>query len=99
MTTTTITQTSVSFRITKAPEAIILPNANDVVMPTNYVPRGFAVPPNVPHAITSSMPTWNDAYAYVKRDPNLVMMNAYPRFFIHRSIKKVRIVVECQIYY
>jgi cystathionine gamma-synthase len=53
---------------------------------------GGAVPPFTPHAISVSLPTWKDVVGYEEGDPRVVqaMECGYPRFFIHKSIQKVR---------
>ncbi|KZP23022.1 PLP-dependent transferase [Athelia psychrophila] len=61
------------------------------MIPTNFVVRGSPIPPNVPHAISGSLPTWKDVIGYMSREPSMMaaMQNGYPRFFIHRSIIKL----------
>ncbi len=52
---------------------------------------GEAVP-HLPHAISVSLPTWQDNIDYEEGAPRVVdsMKTGYPRFFIHRSIQLVR---------
>ncbi|KAK7043860.1 Cystathionine gamma-synthase [Paramarasmius palmivorus] len=56
------------------------------------VALGSPVPPNTPHAISVSLPTWRDNVGYEEGDKRVLdkMMCGYPRFFIHPSIQKVR---------
>ncbi|KZP10319.1 PLP-dependent transferase [Athelia psychrophila] len=65
------------------------------MVPTNFVVRGSPIPP-VPHAISGSMPTWNDVIGYMSKEPSMMaaMKNGYPRFFIHRSIMKLSEICE-----
>lgn len=53
---------------------------------------GLAVPPYTPHAISVSLPTWRDNVGYEEGESRVIdaMVTGYPRFFIHRSIQKVR---------
>lgn len=50
------------------------------------------MPALTPHAISVSLPTWRDNVGYEEGDKRVVdrMETGYPRFFIHRSIQKVR---------
>lgn len=56
------------------------------------IPLGSSVPPHTAHAISVSLPTWEDNIGYEEGDKRVVdkMETGYPRFFIHRSIQKVR---------
>ena len=56
------------------------------------IPLGASVPALTPHAISVSLPTWRDNVGYEEGDKRVVdrMETGYPRFFIHRSIQKVR---------
>ena len=56
------------------------------------IPLGSSVPALTPHAISVSLPTWEDNIGYEEGDKRVVdkMETGYPRFFIHRSIQKVR---------
>lgn len=66
-------------------------------MPTSAVnlpapiPLGCSVPVLTAHAISVSLPTWEDNVGYEEGDKRVVdrMETGYPRFFIHRSIQKV----------
>lgn len=59
------------------------------------VALGSAVPPHTPHAISVSLPTWRDNVGYEEGEKRVVesMVSGYPRFFIHLSIKKVRLIL------
>lgn len=52
---------------------------------------GSPVPAFTPHAVSVSLPTWEDNIGYEEGEKRVVdaMVNGYPRFFIHRSIQKV----------
>ncbi|KAH8118706.1 pyridoxal phosphate-dependent transferase [Phellopilus nigrolimitatus] len=47
--------------------------------------------PCAPHAISVSLPTWQDNVDWAEGNSNVVdvMSTGYPRFFIHRSIQKL----------
>ena len=53
---------------------------------------GGSVPALTAHAISVSLPTWEDNVGYEEGDKRVVdkMVSGYPRFFIHLSIRKVR---------
>lgn len=90
--TAATTQTNALCRAgTNAPEILLFSNPTNPVVPTNFFVRGSPIPPNVPHAIAGSVPTWKDVCEYMAREPGImgVMKSGYPRFFIHRSILKV----------
>lgn len=55
------------------------------------LPLGIGVPPNTPHAISVSLPTWSDNVGYEEGDDRVLsaMVSGYPRFFIHPSIRKL----------
>ncbi|KAF7365306.1 hypothetical protein MVEN_00402500 [Mycena venus] len=55
------------------------------------VPLGLGVPPNTPHAISVSLPTWRDTVGYEESEKRVTdaMISGYPRFFIHLSIRKL----------
>ncbi|KAG8701799.1 Folylpolyglutamate synthetase, partial [Ceratobasidium sp. 394] len=57
-------------------------------MPTRVHPLGGAIP-NLPHAISVSLPTWQDNIGYEEGEKRVVdaMVNGYPRFFIHLDIR------------
>lgn len=56
------------------------------------IPLGSSVPPMTAHAVSVSLPTWEDNVGYEEGDKRVVekMETGYPRFFVHRSIQKVR---------
>lgn len=52
---------------------------------------GTSIPPSTPHAVSVSLPAWQDNVDYelgVKRVMDS-LLTGYPRFFIHRDIQKV----------
>lgn len=53
---------------------------------------GKPVPPFTAHAISVSLPTWEDNVDYEKGAKRITdaMVIGYPRFFIHLSTQKVR---------
>lgn len=55
-------------------------------------PLGYSIPYLTPHAVSVSLPTWRDNVGYEEGDKRVVdaMQTGYPRFFVHRSIQKVR---------
>lgn len=57
---------------------------------------GAAVPALTAHAISVSLPTWEDNVGYEEGDKRVVdvMVSGYPRFFIHLSIRKVSISIK-----
>lgn len=63
----------------------------------SQIPLGSPVPALTNHAISVSLPTWEDNVGYEEADPRVVnkMETGYPRFFIHRSIQKVSQSVLC----
>lgn len=56
------------------------------------IPLGSSVPALTNHAISVSLPLWEDNIGYEEGDPRVVgrMVTGYPRFFIHRSIQKLQ---------
>ena len=62
----------------------------------NAAALGTSIPADTPHAISVSLPTWRDNVGYEEGEKRVVdcMVNGYPRFFIHLSIRKVRQLVE-----
>jgi hypothetical protein len=56
------------------------------------VSLGGSVPAFTAHAISVSLPTWDDVVGYEEGDKRVLdkMVTGYPRFFIHRSIQKVQ---------
>ncbi|KAH8108781.1 PLP-dependent transferase [Phellopilus nigrolimitatus] len=57
---------------------------------------GQSVPPFTPHAISVSLPTWQDTVGYEEGEKRVVdkMVTGYPRFFIHTSIQKLATICE-----
>lgn len=53
------------------------------------IPLGRSIPEILPHAISVSLPLWKDNVAYEEGELGGVMVNGYPRFFVHLSIQKV----------
>ena len=58
----------------------------------DQIALGASVPPLTAHAISVSLPTWEDNVGYEEGDKRVIdaMVTGYPRFFIHLSIRKVR---------
>ena len=56
-------------------------------------PLGHSIPYHTPHAVSVSLPTWRDNVGYEEGEKRVVesMQTGYPRFFVHRSIQKVRL--------
>ena len=54
------------------------------------IPLGVAIPQE-PHALSVSLPTWQDTIGWASGDNAIIdqMSTGYPRFFIHRTIQKV----------
>lgn len=52
---------------------------------------GESIPPNTNHAVSVCLPTWEATVGYEEADPTVVdaMTTGYPRFFIHKSIKRL----------
>ncbi|KAF9568261.1 cystathionine gamma-synthase [Agrocybe pediades] len=57
---------------------------------------GLSVPPDTPHAISVSLPTWRDNVGYEEGEEAVVkkMVSGYPRFFIHLGIQKLAALCE-----
>ncbi|KZO94142.1 PLP-dependent transferase [Calocera viscosa TUFC12733] len=51
---------------------------------------GSSIPANLPHAISVSLPKWQDNVDYEEGRPRVMdaMQTGYPRFFVHRTIQK-----------
>lgn len=56
---------------------------------TPAIPVGMPIPPDEPHAVSVSLPHWQDIVDYEEGRLTDSMKTGYPRFFIHRSIQKV----------
>lgn len=50
---------------------------------------GTSIPANMPHAVSVSLPKWQDNVDYEEGRLTDVMQIGYPRFFINKSIQKV----------
>lgn len=50
---------------------------------------GTAIPANMAHAVSVSLPKWQDNVDYEEGRLTDVMQIGYPRFFVHKSIQKV----------
>ncbi|CED83734.1 Cystathionine beta-lyases/cystathionine gamma-synthases [Phaffia rhodozyma] len=57
----------------------------------SQIPVGCPIPRDLPHAVSVSLPTWEDNVAYEEGEPWIkeAMQTGYPRFFIHKSIQKL----------
>lgn len=88
--TITIAQTPELCHATDVGAASILASKSNHVGPTNFVARGSPIP-NLPHAISGSLPTWQDMVELLDDEPSMTkaMIISYPRFIIHQSILKV----------
>jgi hypothetical protein len=68
-------------------------NTFHTVMPDTMTDTlGSAIPALTAHAISVSLPTWRDNIGYEEGERRVLdaMESGYPRFFIHRSVEKVR---------
>ncbi|KAJ7069881.1 pyridoxal phosphate-dependent transferase [Mycena amicta] len=63
---------------------------------SQQVPLGLSVPPFTPHAISVSLPAWQDVVGYEESEKRVTdaMISGYPRFFIHLSIRKLAKICE-----
>ncbi|BGP16010.1 hypothetical protein JCM10213_005439 [Rhodosporidiobolus nylandii] len=61
------------------------------VAPPPVNPLGATVPAQTPHAVSVSLPTWQDNVDYEEGHPRIAqaMSSGYPRFFIHHRIQKL----------
>ncbi|TKA27953.1 hypothetical protein B0A50_04019 [Salinomyces thailandicus] len=59
------------------------------VLPWNQT-LGESIPPDTPHAVSVSLPTWKANVGYEEGQQWVVdkMQTGYPRFFIHKSIQR-----------
>lgn len=64
---------------------------SDQPLPNLHDTLGASVPAHTPHAISISLPTWADNLGYVEAEARVIdaMSTGYPRFFIHRSVRRV----------
>jgi hypothetical protein len=55
------------------------------------IPLGQPLPPT-PHALCMSLPNWKHVVGCVEGEKTILdtVVTGYPRFFIHRSVQKVR---------
>ncbi|RMX73827.1 hypothetical protein D0869_13209, partial [Hortaea werneckii] len=60
------------------------------VLPWNQT-LGETIPPDTPHAVSVSLPTWKSNVGYEEGEQWVVdkMQTGYPRFFIHKSIQRL----------
>ena len=60
--------------------------------PPGSAPLGASIP-DLPHALSVSLPTWKDNVDWAEGNARVVdvMSTGYPRFFVQRNIQKVRI--------
>ena len=58
--------------------------------PPASAPLGTPLPED-PHALSVSLPTWDDNVAWAEGDPAVIdkMATGYPRSFVHPQIQKV----------
>ncbi|GAA6060528.1 hypothetical protein JCM10212_005609 [Sporobolomyces blumeae] len=61
------------------------------VDPPPASPLGDTVPALTPHAVSVSLPTWQDVVDYEEGEQRIkdAMTSGYPRFFIHHQIQKL----------
>ncbi|EJS43093.1 str2p [Saccharomyces arboricola H-6] len=52
---------------------------------------GESIPPNTRHAVSVCLPTWEATVGYEEGDSEIIssLTTGYPRFFVHKSIKKL----------
>ncbi|KAL2356161.1 cystathionine gamma-synthase-like protein [Cryomyces antarcticus] len=57
---------------------------------TTHNPLGQTIPPDTPHAISVSLPTWSANVGYEEGQDWVLskMQTGYPRFFVHKSIDR-----------
>lgn len=58
------------------------------------IPLGEPIPQNEDHAVSVSLPRWNDVVDYEEGRLADVLKTGYPRFFIHRSIQKLASILK-----
>ncbi|KAJ1914089.1 Cystathionine gamma-synthase [Tieghemiomyces parasiticus] len=64
-------------------------------MSTNTLPKfpasGQPIPANVEHAVSVSLPYWQDNIDYEEGHPRIAaaMVSGYPRFFYHRAVQEI----------
>ncbi|RUS18947.1 pyridoxal phosphate-dependent transferase [Endogone sp. FLAS-F59071] len=71
------------------------PRSNNILAMTRTLlppaELGSSIPPNIFHAVSVSLPTWQDNVDYEEGVPRVhnKMVCGYPRFFVHPEIKKL----------
>lgn len=60
------------------------------------IPLGEPIPPDEKHAVSVSLPRWQDVVDYEEGRISDVLKTGYPRFFIHRSIQKLADLLKCK---
>ncbi|TPX40238.1 hypothetical protein SeLEV6574_g06728 [Synchytrium endobioticum] len=57
---------------------------------------GTSIPPNTPHAVSVTLPTWKSNVQYEENDPEVhsMLTSGYPRFVYHRQVKHLFAVCE-----
>ncbi|KAG8917597.1 hypothetical protein FRC01_002348 [Tulasnella sp. 417] len=64
---------------------------------TTVIATELALPvPSLPHAVSASLPTWQDNLGYCEGEARVIdaLTTGYPRFFIHRSIQLLARICE-----
>lgn len=71
-------------------KALLATSRSSTALSGGEIPLGLCIPPNTPHAVCSSIPTWKDNVAYAERKQWAVdaMKTGYPRFNIHESVQR-----------
>ncbi|SGY45756.1 BQ5605_C001g00335 [Microbotryum silenes-dioicae] len=61
------------------------------VGPPPASPLGSVIPAHTPHAVSVSLPTWQDNVAYEEGEQRIkdAMTSGYPRFYIHHQIQQL----------
>ncbi|KAI8802535.1 pyridoxal phosphate-dependent transferase [Cladochytrium replicatum] len=59
--------------------------------PDTVLPLGVSIPPNTPHAVSVSLPTWKSNVQYEEGDKEVLskLTSGYPRFVVHQRITKL----------
>ncbi|PGH16088.1 hypothetical protein AJ80_05303 [Polytolypa hystricis UAMH7299] len=59
---------------------------------------GSSVPPDTPHAVSVSLPTWRANVGYEEGEAWVIdsMTTGYPRFFVHKSIQALAEEIVCR---
>lgn len=67
-------------------------------LPEPPTTAGAAIPAHTPHAVSVTLPTWQDNIYYEEGNPIVTskMECGYPRFFIHPLIQKVSPLPLCE---